>query len=64
MPATIIKLPISDKCMFSVTEAAVLWQLQEGVKPEMIASNLGLAEPMVKEYIKAILRKVRTNSGD
>jgi DNA-binding NarL/FixJ family response regulator len=64
MTATIIKLPIPDKCMFSATEAAVLWQLQEGAKPDMIALELGLAEPMVKEYIKAILRKVRTNRMD
>jgi len=50
--------------MFSATEAAVLWQLQEGVKPSMISLELGLAEPIVKEYIKAILRKVRTNRTD
>jgi DNA-binding NarL/FixJ family response regulator len=42
----------------------VLWRLQEGAKPDMIASELGLAEPMVKEYIKAILRKVRTDRID
>ena len=64
MTATIIKLPIPDECMFSATEVAVLWQLQEGAKPDMIASELGLAEPMVKEYIKAILRKVRPKRID
>ncbi len=64
MTATIIKLPIPDKCMFSATEAAVLWQSQEGAKSDMVASELGLAEPMVKEYIKAILRKVRANRMD
>jgi DNA-binding NarL/FixJ family response regulator len=64
MIATIIKLPIPDKCMFSAAEAAVLWRLQEGAKPDMIASELGLAEPIVKEYIKAILRKVHTNRLD
>jgi DNA-binding NarL/FixJ family response regulator len=64
MTATIIKLPIPDKCMFSVAEAAVLWRLQDGLKPDMIASELGLAEPMVKVYIEAILRKIRTNRMD
>ncbi len=64
MTASIIKLPVLNNCMFSATETAVLWQLQEGAKPDMIASELGLAEPMVKEYIKAILRKVRTNMID
>jgi DNA-binding NarL/FixJ family response regulator len=64
MTSTTIKLPVPDKCMFSAVEAAVLWRLQEGAKPDMIASELGLAEPMVKEYIKAILRKVRTDRID
>jgi DNA-binding NarL/FixJ family response regulator len=64
MTATIIKLRIPDKCMFSSAEAAVLWRLQEGVQTDTIASELGLAEPIVKEYIKSILRKVRTQRMD
>jgi DNA-binding NarL/FixJ family response regulator len=64
MTATPIRMPIPENCLFSATEAAVLWRLQEGVRPDAIASELGLAEPMVKEYIKSILRKVRAHSFD
>jgi DNA-binding NarL/FixJ family response regulator len=64
MAATIIRMPLRDTCMFSATETAVLWRLKEGAHPNTIASELGLAEPMVKEYIKAILRKVHTHRMD
>jgi hypothetical protein len=58
MTATIIRMPVPDACRFSTAETAVLWRLQEGAQIDTIASELGLAEPIVKEYIKSILRKV------
>ncbi len=64
MTATIIRMPVPDNCMFSAAEAAVLWRLQEGLQLDTIALELGLAEPMVKEYIKSILRKVRSTRMD
>jgi hypothetical protein len=60
MAATIIRMPVPDACRFSTGETAVLWRLQEGMRPDTIASELGLAEPIVTEYIKVILRKVRS----
>ncbi|KLK93424.1 hypothetical protein AA309_08850 [Microvirga vignae] len=60
MTATILRMPVPDTCMFSAGEAAVLWRLQAGVQIDTIASELGLSEPIVKEYIKAILGKVRS----
>src|SRR5687767_5374563 len=59
MTATIIRMPVLDACRFSTGETAVLWRLQEGEQIDTIASELGLAEPIVKEYINSILRKVR-----
>lgn len=59
MTATIIRMPIADTCRFSTAEAAVLWRMQEGMQVDTIASEVGLAEPIVREYIKSILRKVR-----
>jgi hypothetical protein len=59
MTATIIRMPVPDACRFSTGETAVLWRLQQGEQIDAIASELGLAEPIVKEYIKSILRKVR-----
>jgi hypothetical protein len=59
MTATLIRLPVPNACRFSTAETAVLWRLQEGEQIATIASELGLAEPIVKESIKAILRKVR-----
>jgi hypothetical protein len=59
MTATIIRMPVSDACRFSTEETAVLWRLQEGEQIATIASELGLAEPIVKEYVKSILRKAR-----
>jgi hypothetical protein len=59
MTATIIRMPVPDACRFSTAETAVLWRLQEEAQIDTIASELGLAEPIVKEYIRSILRKVR-----
>jgi hypothetical protein len=59
MTATIIRMPVPDACRFSTSEIAVLWRLQEGMQADTIASELGLAEPIVREYIKSIVRKVR-----
>ncbi|PVE25467.1 hypothetical protein DC522_06110 [Microvirga sp. KLBC 81] len=59
MTTTIISMPVPDTCMFSAGETAVLWRLQAGEPIDTIASELGLAEPIVREYIKSILRKVR-----
>jgi DNA-binding NarL/FixJ family response regulator len=63
MTAEIIRMPLPDTCRFSTTETAVLWRLKEGAHSDTIALELGLAEPMVKEYIKSILRKVRTQES-
>lgn len=59
MTATIFRMPVPDACRFSTAETVVLWRLQEGEQIDTIASELGLAEPIVKEYIKSILKKVR-----
>jgi DNA-binding CsgD family transcriptional regulator len=59
MTATILRLPVPDACRFSTVESAVLWRLQDGEQIATIALELGLAGPIVKEYIKAILRKGR-----
>ncbi|MFC5083842.1 LuxR C-terminal-related transcriptional regulator [Microvirga arabica] len=63
MTAKIIRMPLPDTCRFSTTETAVFWRLKEGAQSGTIASELGLAEPMVKEYIKSILRKARTQES-
>ena len=59
MTATLIRMQVPEPCRFSTDESAVLWRFQDGMPTDTIASELGLAEPIVKEYIKAILRKVR-----
>ena len=56
---TIIKLLNADTCAFSQLEAEVLRLVCEGGTINSISAELGLAEPIVKEYIKAILGKVR-----
>ena len=56
---TIIKLLNADTCAFSQLEAEVLRLVCEGSTINSISAELGLAEPIVKEYIKSILGKVR-----
>ena len=60
MTGPIIKLPDADPCALSPLEAEVLWRVSEGRTINSISSELGLAEPIVKEYIQSILGKVRT----
>jgi DNA-binding NarL/FixJ family response regulator len=60
MTGPIIKLPDADPCALSPLEAEVLWRVSEGRTINSISSELGLAEPIVKEYIRSILGKVRT----
>ena len=59
MTGTIIKLHNADTCAFSQLEAEVLGRISEGGDIRSISAELGLAEPIVKEYIRSILRKVR-----
>ena len=59
MIGTIIKLHNADTCAFSQLEAEVLRLVCEGSTINSISAELGLAEPIVKEYIKSILGKVR-----
>ena len=59
---TVIKLPNADPCALSPVEAEVLRRVSQGAKVNSISSDLGLAEPIVKEYIKSVLRKVRTRN--
>jgi DNA-binding NarL/FixJ family response regulator len=59
MTATIIRLPDPEVCRFSATEANILRRLEEGARIDTIAHELGLAAPMVQEYIRSVLRKVR-----
>ena len=54
-----IKLLNADTCAFSQLEAEVLRLVCEGSTINSISAELGLAEPIVKEYIKSILGKVR-----
>ena len=53
------KLPNDDTCAFSQVEAEVLRRVSAGSTINSISSELGLAEPIVKEYIRSLLRKVR-----
>ena len=64
MTGTVIKLLNADTCAFSQVEAEVLRRVSEGDKINSISSELGLAEPIVKEYIRSILRKVRTRDTE
>ena len=51
--------PNADTCALSPVEAEVLRRVSQGAKVNSISSDLGLAEPIVKEYIRSLLRKVR-----
>ena len=64
MTGTIIKLHNADTCAFSQLEAEVLGRISEGGDIRSISAELGLAEPIVKEYIKSVLRKVRMRDGE
>ena len=64
MTGTVIKLLNADTCAFSQVEAEVLWRVSEGDKITSISSEMGLAEPIVMEYIRSILRKVRTRDAE
>jgi DNA-binding NarL/FixJ family response regulator len=64
MTRTIFKLPNADACALSSSEAEVLRRVSEGARIDSISSDLGLAEPIVKEYIKSILRKVRARNTE
>ena len=59
MTATIIRLPDPEGCRFSLMEANVIRRLEEGAQIDTIARELGLAAPMVQEYIRSVRRKVR-----
>ena len=59
MTATVIKLSNTDTCAFSQVEAEVLRRISEGSTITSISIGLGLAEPIVKEYIRSLLRKMR-----
>ena len=64
MTGTVIKLLNADTCAFSQVEAEVLRRVSEGDKITSISFELGLAEPIVMEYIRSILRKVRTRDAE
>jgi DNA-binding NarL/FixJ family response regulator len=64
MTGTVIKLLNADTCAFSQVEAEVLRRVSEGDKITSISSEMGLAEPIVMEYIQSILRKVRTRDAE
>ena len=64
MTGTVIKLLNADTCAFSQVEAEVLRRVSEGDKITSISSEMGLAEPIVMEYIRSILRKVRTRDAE
>ena len=61
---TVIKLPNADTCALSSTEAEVLRRVSQGAKVNLICSDLDLAEPVVKEYIKSVLWKVRARDAE
>ena len=64
MTGTVIKLLNADTCAFSQVEAEVLRRVSEGSTINSISAELGLAEPIVKEYIRSILGKVRTRDTE
>jgi len=64
MTETVIKLLNADTCAFSQVEVEVLRRVSEGSTINSISTELGLAEPIVKEYIRSILRKVRTRDAE
>ncbi|WP_262272974.1 hypothetical protein [Microvirga yunnanensis] len=58
MTAAIIRLPDPEVCRFSTMEATVLRRLGEGAGIDTMARELGLATPLVREYVKSVLKKV------
>ncbi|WP_262299357.1 hypothetical protein [Microvirga sesbaniae] len=58
MTAAIIRLPDPEVCRFSTMEATVLRRLGEGAGIDTMARELGLATPLVQEYVKSVLKKV------
>jgi DNA-binding NarL/FixJ family response regulator len=63
MTETLIRLPDPEVCRFSTMEANVLRRLGEGAGIDTMARELGLAAPLVQEYVKSVLRKVRERAG-
>ncbi|WP_262265825.1 hypothetical protein [Microvirga yunnanensis] len=59
MTGTLIRLPDPEVCRFSTVEANVLRRLSEGAGIDTMARELGLAAPLVQEYVRSVLRKVR-----
>jgi DNA-binding NarL/FixJ family response regulator len=58
MTETLIRLPDPGVCRFFSMEADVLRRLGEGAGIDTMARELGLAAPLVQEYVRSILRKV------
>ena len=58
MIATLIRWPDPEVCRFSTMEATVLRRLGEGAGIDTMARELGLAAPLVQEYVRSVLRKV------
>jgi DNA-binding NarL/FixJ family response regulator len=58
MTETLIGLPDLEVCRFSSMEANVLRRLGEGAGIDTMARELGLAAPLVQEYVRSVLRKV------
>jgi DNA-binding NarL/FixJ family response regulator len=63
MTATLIRLPDPEVCRFSTMEANVLRRLGEGAGIDAMARELGLAAPLVQEYVMSVLRKVRERAN-
>jgi DNA-binding NarL/FixJ family response regulator len=58
MTETLIRLPDPEVCRFSSMEANVLRRSGEGAGIDTMARELGLAAPLVQEYVRSVLRKV------
>jgi DNA-binding NarL/FixJ family response regulator len=63
MTETLIRLPDPEVCRFSSMEATVLRRLGEGAGIDAMARELGLAAPLVQEYVMSVLRKVRERAN-
>lgn len=59
MTGAMTKVPNADVCAFSQVEAEVLRRVREGGTINAISAEVGLAEPIVMEYIRSMLGKVR-----
>jgi DNA-binding NarL/FixJ family response regulator len=59
MTATLISWPDPEVCRSSTMEAKVLRRLGEGAEIDTMARELGLAAPLVQEYMNSVLNKVR-----